>query len=303
VAGALAREVAVGERPGPEVIYASLMAGPEFFRDPRVIDASVGFAPGDAPWAQAVTAATDPVVAVAAARGSGAEVLKLYAALEPLLVRTLTEEAHRQGLRVVAHGTVFPARPGELVAAGVDVLTHAPYLSWEGGSPVVDDLWRRRDGPYDRVAPAGPAMDTLLRAMAARGTVLEPTLLVFERTSAEDSTAIAWGRALTRRAAELGVAIVAGTDGLIDARPGSPPNIHLEMAALVRAGLSPAQALSAATVTAARALGRGATHGRVEPGRVADLVLLAADPLEDIAATRRVRWVIRRGRLLDVAGG
>jgi hypothetical protein len=74
IAGNFARMVSARELAGPEIVYASVMAGPDFFVDPRFLDAGRGYAPGTAPWAQAVTANTDVVLAVANAHGSGAEV-------------------------------------------------------------------------------------------------------------------------------------------------------------------------------------------------------------------------------------
>lgn len=298
--GAYQQRVLAGDLDGPEIAYAAVMAGPAFHEDPRFRGASLGWPAGGAPWMQAATAATDPVTAVARSSGSGAEVLKLYAMMEPSVVAGLTAEAHRQGMRVVAHGTVFPARPSALVAAGVDVLTHAPYLSWEGADTIsAEDSWRRREGPYSSVAPDGPEITAVLEAMARRGTALEPTLWVFQRGSDVDSTLVRWADGVTRRASELGVTILAGTDGLIGEGPDALPNLHAELAALVTAGLTPAQALAAATVAPARVMGRGTTHGKVAPGFVADLVLVAADPLADVAATREIRYVVRRGRIVE----
>lgn len=81
------------------------------------------------------------------------------------------------------------------------------------------------------------------------------------------------------------------------------PSIHDELAHLVQAGLSPAAALASATVVPARVMERAATHGVLAPGFVADLVLLGADPLADIAATRRIRQVVLRGRVLATDSG
>jgi len=298
IAGYLAVAVRSGRVKGPEIAYASVMAGPGFFTDPRFISAGAGYTPGTAPWAQAVTAETDLATAVAAARGSGAEVLKLYAMMDSALVARLTGEAHRQGMRVVAHGTVFPARPAELVAGGVDVLSHAPYLSWQGAPTIrAEDAWDRREGPYATVAPDGAALGAVVNAMARAGTHLEPTLWVFSRNPA-DTLLQRWAATITRAARRAGVPILAGTDGLIDGDATALPNIHKEMALLVEAGLTPAQALAAATRVPARLMGRGATHGLVAPGRVADLVLLEGNPLVDIANTTRIRMVIRRGEVL-----
>lgn len=295
VAGEYARQVLAKELAGPEIVYASVMAGPDFFSDPRFIGAGLGFAPGTAPWAQAVTAETDIARAVAAARGSGAEVLKLYAMIDSAVSARLTEEAHRQGMRVVAHGAVFPARPLQLAQARVDVLTHAPYLAWQGAELVqAQDALRRAEGPFARVPVEGPVVDTLLRAMRQAGTALEPTLFVFlERNT--PAALRTWSTAFTQRAFAAGVSILAGTDGLIAGDSSALPNIHREMQHLVNAGLSNAGALAAATSTAARAMGRARTHGAIAAGYVADIVLLDANPLVDIGATTRIRRVILRG--------
>ena len=296
VAGEYARMVIARELAGPEIAYASVMAGPDFLVDPRFLGAGVGFKPGTAPWAQAVTSKTDVVLAVAAARGSGAEVLKLYAMMDSALVARLVAEAHRQGMRVVAHGTVFPARPLQLVQAGVDIITHAPYLSWQGAASVrAEDSWNRAKGPYESVPVNGDQITALIRSMKSAGTFFEPTLAVFARQTAEKAMN-AWAPAVTLRARDAGIPIIAGTDGLIDADTTALPTIHRELQALVSAGLTPGEALAAATTTPARAMGRERTHGVVAAGYVADVVLLEANPLEDISATTRIRQVVLRGR-------
>ncbi|MEP6836020.1 MAG: amidohydrolase family protein [Gemmatimonas sp.] len=295
IAGEYARMVSAREMPGPEISYASVMAGPDFFNDPRFIDAGLGYKPGTAPWAQAVTAQTDVVVAVAAARGSGAEVLKLYAMLDSALVARLTAEAHRQGMTVVAHGTVFPARPLQMVQGGVDILTHAPYLSWQGAQTIVpEDSRNRAKGPYDSVPVNGAVITSLISAMQRAGTYLEPTLFVFARQTAEKAMND-WAAALTIKARDAGIPIIAGTDGLIDGDSTALPNVHKELQLLVKAGMTPAEALAAATIVPARAMKRERTHGAIAAGRVADIVLLEANPLEDISATTRIRQVILRG--------
>ena len=95
-----------------------------------------------------------------------------------------------------------------------------------------------------------------------------------------------------------GVPILAGTDS---AAPYVIPGfaLHEELALLVKAGLSPMQALQAATRNPADFLGKSDSQGTIEAGKNADLLLLDADPLEDIRNTRRIRAVILGGRLLD----
>jgi cytosine/adenosine deaminase-related metal-dependent hydrolase len=103
---------------------------------------------------------------------------------------------------------------------------------------------------------------------------------------------------LVGRMHEAGVPVAAGTDTPISyAIPGY--SLHSELEFLVRAGLSPFEALLSATVRPAEFFGLEGELGAVREGYLADLVLLSANPLEDIAATRTVEAVITRGRLLD----
>jgi imidazolonepropionase-like amidohydrolase len=97
---------------------------------------------------------------------------------------------------------------------------------------------------------------------------------------------------------KAGVPIIAGTD------EGNPYifsgfSLHDELGLLVQAGLTPAEALRAATLNPAKYLGREGSLGTVEVGKAADLVLLDADPLAEIGNTRKIRAVIARGRLFD----
>ncbi len=115
--------------------------------------------------------------------------------------------------------------------------------------------------------------------------------------NAADTTFAAWSLRLVRRMHERGIPIGAGTDTPIShALPGYA--LHSELEMLVRAGLSPLEALRAATVRPAEFFGREGERGRVAPGMRADLVLLEADPLADISNTRRIEAVVTRGRLV-----
>lgn len=106
------------------------------------------------------------------------------------------------------------------------------------------------------------------------------------------------GLELTGAAHRAGVRVLLGTDaGDSFSFPGS--GAHDELEELVAAGLSPAEALRAATLGPAEFLGLDARHGTVEPGRRADLVLLEGDPLADIGNARRIRAVVFGGELLD----
>ncbi len=103
---------------------------------------------------------------------------------------------------------------------------------------------------------------------------------------------------LLRRMAAAGVGVLAGSDASDEPFVYAGASLHDELALLVAAGLTPLQALQAATLNPAVFLSRD-DLGTVAPGKLADLVLLDADPLVDITNTQRIRSVVLNGRLLD----
>ncbi len=99
-----------------------------------------------------------------------------------------------------------------------------------------------------------------------------------------------------------GVSLLAGTDtGATNENMFAGFTLHDELAFLVEAGLSPLEALQCATLNAAKWLGRLDTLGTVEPGKFADLVLLAADPIKDIHNTTKIAEVFLGGKVFDRA--
>ncbi len=126
-----------------------------------------------------------------------------------------------------------------------------------------------------------------------------------ERAAKDDAAAIARRHAHYERTAALlpllqqaGVTILAGTDaGFLNSFNYPGIGLHDELALFVRAGLSPLQALQAATVNGARFLGHAEENGTLDPGKRADIVLLDANPLADIAATRAIDTVVLAGRV------
>jgi len=99
-----------------------------------------------------------------------------------------------------------------------------------------------------------------------------------------------------RRVHEAGVTIALGTDA---GNPGTlhGPSIHYEAVVFQEAGLTPMQVLISATRDAARAMGRGADVGTIEPGKFADFAILRADPLADAANLREIARVVKGGRM------
>jgi imidazolonepropionase-like amidohydrolase len=289
--GFLARAALVGDIVSPEIFYSAIIAGADFMADPRVMASTRGYAAGAAPWGRAVDDTTDWHDVAVAAWGAGASGVKFYADAGATVVEPMTHAAHQQGLQVWAHATVFPARPSDLVAAGVDVLSHASYLIWEAVDSLPDYRLRAR-GDFANIPPDHPAIVQLLLAMATRQTTLDPTLFVF-RDRTED--ALPWSQAVTRLAWSSDVQLSAGTDNLGE----DGPNLHDELALMVEAGIPIMDVLVAATRNGARAIGIEDTHGTIEAGRVANLLVLEANPLDDIANTRRIAMVVKRGVVVD----
>jgi Amidohydrolase family len=93
-----------------------------------------------------------------------------------------------------------------------------------------------------------------------------------------------------------GVPIVAGTDVGV---PGH--TLHRELELYVKAGLTPLEAIQAATITSARVMKLENEVGTIEPGKRADLIIVDANPLDNISNIRKVRYVIAQGRLFDSA--
>lgn len=153
-----------------------------------------------------------------------------------------------------------------------------------------------------RAGAGGVTTDARLRyvppALAARwasGVAARSAHAEFERRMLAASARFV---ALAHRS---GVGILAGTDASDEAYVFAGSGVHDELVPLADAGLTPLEALRAATLNLARYLGAADTLGSVAPGKVADLVLLDGDPLADVRNVRRVHAVVSRGRLLDAA--
>ncbi len=180
--------------------------------------------------------------------------------------RALVTAAHAHDKQVVAHA----ASPGAFTLAldiGADIITHVPL------------------GP--------PLASVLVARVATAGSVVVPTLTMMQGTATNLGKPEAFAGALGTVAAlhRAGVLILAGTDA--NTAPGVPAHInhgeslHDELELLVRAGLSPASALRAATSATAQQFGL-TDRGTISPGLRADLVLIDGDPTTDINATRNI---------------
>jgi imidazolonepropionase-like amidohydrolase len=288
---------------------------------PRIL--SAGIIDGVSPNAIGVDQAATPERGVALVRmyhDAGFEQIKIYSSVTDSVLRAITHEAHALGMTVTGHvPTGLDGYQG--VAAGMDQINHISYVLGMMRSP--------RD-----TAPLTMDMPEARRAiafLAEHRTVIDPTMALMElrlHPAAQPVTAIEPGVAKVApelrgdlehsgaspaRAAlaaarlqtllaiigalhRAGVPIVAGTDMAV---PGY--SLHRELELYVQAGMTPMEAIQAATLQSARAMGLERESGTLRPGLRADVLVVDGDPLSRIADTRNVRLVIANGRRYDPA--
>lgn len=301
----LARASRVAEIPGPDIYFAALMAGPEFFEDPRTHAVSAGMTPGKTPWMQAIGPDTDLPLAVAMARGTGASAIKIYADLPGETVKAITAEAHRQGIPVWAHAAVFPATPAEVLDAKVDVVSHVCMLAYQASDQIPHAYHRRAPVDESKFGPGdSPVVGKLYETMKANGQILDATLLIYaemdERAAKNPAAPRGYctgGLAyrLTDQARRAGVPVTAGTDGF-SAAEDPWPSLYDELELLVtKARFSPLEAIHAATGAAAQAVRKDADFGTIAPGQLANLAFMSKDPAADIGAFRSLVLTVKRG--------
>jgi imidazolonepropionase-like amidohydrolase len=165
-----------------------------------------------------------------------------------------------------------------------------PTLFWERGQWLVDaiDVSRDPDGQYAPVSWRDKSWPRFTRSILEQ---LDTDPLAVRRRFVDHELG------LVRRLHDAGLAFLAGTDtpAGVDVIPGA--SLHHELARFVDAGFTPLAALQTATINPARFLGRS-DLGTVEPGKLADLVVLDKNPLADIANTRAIAAVVVAGRYL-----
>ena len=290
-----------------EAILAGRRVGPRLFLTGATLDGSRIYYPGSAPSAGGPGADA----AFRQAEELDYDLLKTYVRLDDTAQRDAIERARRRGLFVSSH-EIYPA-----VRYGISGIEHLKGTSRRGFSPKITDLGRSYGDVRSLLVESGVFFTPTLLIYGGWDLALarEPTLLESDRrihalphwlatrltAPLEDPGDPAERLALMRpmwetvaAVHEAGARVIAGTD-----TPIVPYGLGLilEIEQLAEAGLGPAGALRAATTAAAEALGLSGELGVIAPGALADLVLLDGDPLEDLTALRRVRAVIRNGRL------
>jgi imidazolonepropionase-like amidohydrolase len=232
------------------------------------------------------------------AKDCGAGALKLYSDLTSAQIKQLTAEGHKQGLQVWAHAAVYPASCEQIIDAGVDCISHyALLLRPEGFS----EKWNPGDMVIDEGIISSGRLEKLLLKMRAQGTYYDPTVircnnLIKIQTGSRAKKLIALGDQAVRRAHELGIPIIAGTDTEVDRNDA--PGLFYELKTLVdQVGLNPLEALQCATLNGAALLGLADSHGTIEVNKTADIVMLAKNPLQQIDNLRSITHVIKNGKI------
>ncbi len=188
------------------------------------------------------------------------------------------------------------------VAGGVDVIEHAI-----SDAPLDPVLIRIIIAKHIAQTATLAVYDGLSGADDAHRLASDPAIAPFLSPTQQGMLAVVWPRprpnefatalANTRKLVRAGAVMIAGTDAP-NPTTAFGPSLHLELALLVRAGLSPAQALAAATSAPAQVFGL-ADRGRIAIGKRADLVLVDGDPLKRIENTRRIVTVWKNGYVVD----
>lgn len=259
-------------------------------------------------------------------RLAGVTTLKLYVGMTRGIGKRVIEEAHKRGIVVTGHLGLYSAQ--DAVADGIDCLEHI----WSVLDYVIPRGETRCTCNLDN-----PRAKQLIALLRDRGVAVDPTLVVFrnlvllgdqpeylghsDNARTPGRMRLGWEQLLKERqfqpqSAELrreefrkyqeltgmlyreGVMLLAGTDApepLVS--PGF--SMHQELELLVESGLPPAAAINCATINNARILRQDHNLGSIEPGKIADLILLSRNPLNDIRNTRSIAKVIRSGRVLE----
>jgi amidohydrolase family protein len=292
-----------GEVLGPEI----LAAGP-------ILDD----APADWPFRRRVTNGQEAVAAVRDLKKRGVDFIKVHNYTPREAFFAIADEAPKLGLPFVGH-IPLKVTVEEGVVSGMKSIEHfsesrlfrecpgkGPY-SAERCRPIFEKIakgavWQTPTGAFSEYILEVFAGKPILHAEYASDSVIELNRRNLEAAKIDEKILnILRSQNQSRRAAvrdllAVGAQFLAGCDGWV---PGFC--LHDELQWLTEAGLSPLQAIQAATINPAKFLGREKTQGTVELGKRADLVLLEADPRIDIRNTSRIHAVVVQGRVLSRA--
>ena len=277
----------------PEIYFAAMFTNTDFMKK----DFRMGMFPdgqnGELPFLQAVDEHTDFKQAIARAHGTGASAIKLYAGLSENIIKNLSEEAHAMNMQVWSHAAQFPLTVKDIINMDIDVLCHAGLLAYTSENvPSEYHEWFQNlyNDEHYQIFPARLDLDFILKTMAKNNIILDATLLAWKHS--EKSFELA--TKVIKRAHELGVKITTGTD-----IQGFPTLEELYLLVEV-IGLSPMEALMSSSKNGAEAIGIEKTHGTIEVGKVANLILLKENPLENIRNIEKIDLILIHGNAIDV---
>jgi imidazolonepropionase-like amidohydrolase len=229
------------------------------------------------------------------------------------VMQAIIDESHRAGLKAYVHAPTL-RHAKEVLRAGADGLVHSV-----ADAPVDDEfiaLMKKNHASYTTTLSLYTAfagvVDWMQRLEALDRRHIVPQEVYRNYESAEGARAyharfccitpqeLGYLRRNLRRVFDEGLLVLAGTDtGVTGVLLGV--SSQMELSLLVEAGLSPVEALRTATINPATWLGREKDLGTVEVGRLADLVVLDADPLSDVRNIAAIYRVVRGGRIYEPA--
>lgn len=241
---------------------------------------------------------------------------------QPLLkeevVSALIAEAHQQGLKVFVHAPILE-QAKVVLRAGADGLMHgiidkpvddefialmkknrACYVSTLAMFEAVGDIanWVKREEAYDEKDEKEEVSQFGIVPFTSESGAR--TFNSFFTNTAFTKAHLPTLRANLKKVNDAGILIVAGTDtGFFGVFPGVAS--YLELILHAEAGLKTADIIKAATINAARMIGREKDSGTIEVGKIADLLILDANPLDDIRNIKRIHRVIKSGIVFDPA--
>ena len=298
----LSRDALVGDIVAPNIYYSSLMAGSNFFSDPRTIASAQGGTSGKMAYMKAIDDNSNLVLDVAEAKGTGATGIKMYAYLSNNEVVKIVEEAKKQNIPVWSHAALQKAKPSEIITSGVISISHANMLVYENDESEslikswIDheangnekEFWDKEFEKLD--------FSELYNLMIKNNVVFDATLSVL--VVYKDHPKMIWryeiGKRIIQQAHKKGVLIAAGSDS------DQETFVQHEMKLLINeCGISPLEAIIAATKYSAMATGILENEGTIEIGKKANLLFLNSNPIENIDHLDDIFLVVKNGKLYN----